>query len=196
MALQQLEHGFEVCRASQINYLVPILSTSLGYTYVLAGRPAEGITLLTKALGFCRASKFTYGEAWSSVYLGFANLLDNNFEGMLDHAQRVLELARAHKYRAIEVDALRLLAEVYRSGAAPSVEQAERHYLQACELCLELGLRPEYVRCQIGLGQTLMQSGRQAEAERLFDSASQLCRSMGLVLPDVHLERITTFNSS
>jgi class 3 adenylate cyclase/tetratricopeptide (TPR) repeat protein len=196
MALQQLEHGFEVCRASQINYLVPILSTSLGYTYVLAGRPAEGITLLTKALGFCRASKFTYGEAWSSVYLGFANLLDNNYEGMLDHAQRVLELARAHKYRAIEVDALRLLAEVYRSGAAPSVEQAERHYLQACELCLELGLRPEYVRCQIGLGQTLMQSGRQAEAEPLFDSASQLCRSMGLVLPDVHLERITTFNSS
>ena len=87
MALQHLEHGFEVCRASQINYLVPILSTSLGYTYVLAGRRAEGIPLLTKALGFSRTSKFTYGEAWSSVYLGFANLLDNNYEGMLDHAR-------------------------------------------------------------------------------------------------------------
>jgi class 3 adenylate cyclase/tetratricopeptide (TPR) repeat protein len=194
-ALQHLEHGFEVCRASQINYLVPILSTSLGYTYVLAGRPAEGITLLTKALGFSRASKFTYGEAWSSVYLGFANLLDNNYEGMLDHAQRVLELARAHKYRAIEVDALRLLADIYRNGTAPIQEEAERHYLQACEMCLELGLRPEYARCQIGLGQTLMQSGRRAEAERLFDSASQLCRSMGLVLPDVRLDHPANINS-
>jgi class 3 adenylate cyclase/tetratricopeptide (TPR) repeat protein len=196
MALQRLEHGFEVCRASQINYLVPILSTSLGYTYVLAGRHAEGITLLTKALGFSRASNFTYGEAWSSAYLGFAKLLANDYEGMLDHARRVLELARKHKYRAIEVDALRLLGDVYRNGAAPSLEEAERHYLQACEMCLELGLRPEYARCQIGLGQTLLQSGRLAEAERLFDSASQLCRSMGLVLPDIHLERPATLSSS
>jgi hypothetical protein len=49
-------------------------------------------------------------------------------------------------------------------------------------------LRPDLARCEIGLGQTLVQSGRQAEAERLFDSASQLCRSMGLALPDVHLD--------
>jgi class 3 adenylate cyclase/tetratricopeptide (TPR) repeat protein len=195
-ALRYLEHGFEVCRSGQVNFLVPILSTSLGYTYALAGRTAEGIALLTKALGFSRASKFTYGEAWSSAYLGFAKLLDNDYEGMLDHARSVLELARKHKYRAIEVDALRLLGDVYRNGAAPSLEEAERHYLQACEMCLELGLRPEYARCQIGLGQTLVQSGRQAEAERLFDSASQLCRSMGLVLPDVHLERRATLNSS
>src|SRR6185369_8113051 len=164
------------------------------YTYVLAGRHAEGITLLTKALGFSRASNFTYGEAWSSAYLGFAKLLANDYEGMLDHARRVLELARKHKYRAIEVDALRLLGDVYRNGAAPSLEEAERHYLQACEMCLELGLRPEYARCQIGLGQTLLQSGRLAEAERLFESAAQLCRSMGLALPDVQLDRIAHFS--
>ena len=195
-ALQALEHGFEVCRASQINYLVPILSTSLGYTYALAGRTAEGIALLTKALGFSRASRFTYGEAWSSVYLGFANLLDNKYEGMLDHARSALELARKYKYRAIEADALRLLGDVYRNGPAPNGEEAERHYLQACELCLELGLQPEYARCQIGLGQTLMRSGRRAEAERLFEQAQQLCRSMGMVLPDIQLERLATLNSS
>jgi class 3 adenylate cyclase/tetratricopeptide (TPR) repeat protein len=195
-ALQYLEHGFEVCGSSQVNFLVPVLSTTLGYTYALAGRTAEGIALLSKALGFYRASKFTYGEAWSSVYLGFAKLLDNDYEGMLDHARSVLELARKHKYRAIEVDALHLLGDVYRKGPAPAQDEAERHYLQAREMCLELGLRPELARCEIGLGQTLVQSGRQAEAERLFDSASQLCRSMGLVLPDVHLERPATLNSS
>ena len=195
-ALQALEHGFEICRVSQINYLVPIISTSLGYAYVLAGRPAEGIALLTKALGFSRASKFTYGEAWSSAYLGFANLLDNRYEGMLDHARSVLELAQRCKYRAIEADALRLLADVYRGGSAPNQEEAERHYLQACEMYLELGLRPEYARCHIGLAQTLTQLGREAEAEQLFDQASRLCRSMDLVLPDVPLERLITLNSS
>lgn len=186
-ALQHLEHGFEVCRASQINYLVPILSTSLGYATVLAGRVAEGTAMLVRALGFSRANKFPYGEAWSGAYLGFAKVLANDTDGLLDHASGVLELARARKYRAIEADALRLLAETHRITAAPA--EAERHYLQAREICLELGLRPEYARCLIGLGQTLMQSGREAEAERLFEQAQQLCRSMGLALPDVHFER-------
>jgi class 3 adenylate cyclase/tetratricopeptide (TPR) repeat protein len=195
-ALQALEHGFEVCRASQIHFLVPILSTSLGYAYALAGRPAEGIPLLTRALGFSRGSKFTYGEAWSSVYLGFARLLANDYDGMLDHARGVLDLARAHKYRAIEVDALRLLADIYRHGPAPDQREAELHYLHASEICLELGLRPEYARCQIGLGQMLMRCGREAEAERLFEQASDLCNSMGLALPDVQFDWVVRANSA
>jgi class 3 adenylate cyclase/tetratricopeptide (TPR) repeat protein len=191
-ALQHLEHGFEVCRASQINYLVPVLSTSLGYANVLAGRVAEGTALLVRALGFSRANKFTYGEAWSSAYLGFAKLLANDTDGLLDHARGVLELARARKYRAIEADALRLLADVHRIAAAPV--EAERHYLQARELCVELGLRPEYARCQIGLAQTLMQSGREAEAERLFEQASGLCADMGMLLPDIRIGRMAHLN--
>ena len=188
-ALQALEHAFAICRASQINYLVPVVSTSLGYTCTLAGRAGEGIPMLTRALGYSRASNFTYGEAWSSVYLGFASLLDKRTEGMLDHARTVLDLARKCGYRAIEADALRLLAQLHRDGAS-TVQEAERLYLQAREICLDLGLRPEYARCQIGLGQTLMQSGREAEAARLFESAAELCRSMGLALPDVQFDRI------
>jgi class 3 adenylate cyclase/tetratricopeptide (TPR) repeat protein len=183
LALQHLEHGFDVCRSSQIVYLIPILSTTLGYTYVLAGRITEGISLLTNAVAFSRGARFTYGEAWSSVYLGFANLLDNRYEGMLDHAEGVLELARKHGYRAIEADALRLLGDVLRSPAAPTRQEAERNYLRACEICVELGLRPEQARCQIALGQLLKESGRFAEADRLFDSAAQLIRSMDAVEP-------------
>lgn len=115
---------------------------------------------------------------------------------MLDHARGALDLARKFQYRAIEADALRLLGDVYRGGPEPNQEEAERHYRQACEMYLELGLRPEYARCEIGLGQTLVQSGRGGEAERLFEQASQLCRSMGLVLPDIQLERLATLNSS
>ena len=158
--------------------------------------PPEGIPLLAKALAFSRATKFTYGEAWSSVYLGFAKLFDNDRDGLLDHARSALGLARKHKYRAIEVDTLRLLGDVYRSGVVPDLDEAERHYRQAREICLELGLRPEHARCQIGLGQVLVQSGRRAEAEPLFDAASQLCRSMGLVLPEIHPDRLPHLNSS
>jgi tetratricopeptide (TPR) repeat protein len=195
-ALQYLEHGFNVCRTGQINYLLPIISTSLGHAYALAGRAEQGIPLLEKALAFNRGAKFTYGEAWSSVYLGFANLLDNRYGGMLDQARNILELARKHRYRAIEVDALLLLGDVHRNPSAPAREEAERCYLQACDLSSELGLRPEYARCQMALGQLLMESGRQAEAERLIDSAVQLCRSIGMVETAIKPDRVARLNSS
>ena len=79
---------------------------------------AEGIALLTKALALSRANKFTYGEAWSSAYLGFAQLLGQRARGNARSCASVLDLARKHKYRAIEADALRLLGDVYRSGPA------------------------------------------------------------------------------
>jgi hypothetical protein len=41
-----------------------------------------------------------------------------------------------------------------------------------------------------------MQSGREAEAERLFEQVSQLCRGMGLILPDIRLERLAALSSS
>jgi GNAT superfamily N-acetyltransferase len=113
--------------------------------------------------------------------------LNDDREGMLDHARNALELARKHTYRAIEVDALRLLADVHRTAASPAHGEAELAYREASGICLELGLRPEYARCQVGLGQTLMQSGRTEEAERLLDEAWQLCRNMGLVLTEAEL---------
>jgi len=61
-------------------------------------------------------------------------------------------------------------------------------------MCLELGLQPEYVRCQIGLGQTLLQVGREAEADELFGQASGLCRSMGMSLPDIRFDRMAHLN--
>jgi len=195
-ALQYLEHGFNVCRASEINYLLPILSTSLGYTYALAGRAEQGISLLKKALAFNRGAKFTYGEAWSSVYLGFANLLEERYEGMLDHAESILGLARKHKYRAIEVDALLLLGDVHRNPSAPAREEAERYYSQACDLSVELGLRPEYARCQMALGQLLLESGREEKAEQLISSAAQLCRSMGMAETAIQPGRAVHINSS
>jgi tetratricopeptide (TPR) repeat protein len=196
VALQNLEHGFNVCRTSQINYLLPIISTSLGHAYALAGRARQGIPLLEKALAFNRGAKFAYGEGWSGVYLGFANLLDNRYEGMLDQARSILELARKHKYRAIEVEALRLLGDVHRNLSAPAPEEAERNYLQACELSDKLGLKPEYVRCQMALGQLLLEQGRQAEAERLMDSAVQFCRSMGMVEAAIQPGHAVNLNSS
>ncbi|WP_244423432.1 AAA family ATPase [Bradyrhizobium sp. ORS 375] len=194
-ALEHLERSLEICKASQIDYLVPVVLTSLGYAYALAGRGAEGIALLARAEMYTRSAKFAYGEAWSSVYLGFARLMHGTNADIRAEAENVLELTRKHKYRAIEADALRLLAQVHQSSSSPSdLELASSYYNQASEICDELGLEPEHARCEIGLGQLRLLSDERAEAEALFDSAERRCRGMGMRLPDCSLERFAGLN--
>ena len=170
-ALVSLEHGYQVCRSAQISFLIPVLSTSLGYAYTLAGR-AEGIGLLTKALEFSRSAKFHYGVAWSTTYLGLAKLHAGRTEGVLDHARHAMELASHHHYRAVEVTARRLMAEACRHlGEA---ESAEAFYRQSLQLACELGLRPEQAHCQSGLALVLRRSGRGEEAREFAKAASEL----------------------
>lgn len=191
-ALVSLEHSFEVSRSRQINFLIPVIATSLGYTYALAGRAAEGIELLAKAVASTRATKFYYGEAWAAAYLGFANLLYGRSDGIFEHAQRALELARSHGYRAVEASSLRLMAEACSHCDAPDFEAAESHYLEACQISQELGLRPEQAHCQRGLAQTYIKLGRLQEADRLLRSASDMYRSMDMTVPDERSQAVAS----
>ena len=183
-ALVSLEHGYQVCRSAQIAFLIPVLSTSLGYTCALSDRADEGIGLLSKALEFSQSVKFQYGVAWSTTYLGLAKLHAGRAEGVLEHARHALELASSHHYRAVEVTARRLMAEAhYRDGA---LDQAETFYRQSLELATELGLRPEQAHCQSGLAQVYLRSGRAEEADQLAKSATELYALLEMSLVSAH----------
>ena len=182
-SLTSLKHGFEACRSGQINFLVPVVSTSLGHAYVEAGRTTEGVELLTKAVGMSRAAKFYYAEAWSTIYLGFAKLRAGHIEGAFEDAQKIRDLARSHKYRAAEATSWRLMADACRRGDGPGREAAERYYLEACEISRELALRPEYAHCQFSLAQTYLQLGRRDQADYLLKAASELYQSLDMVAP-------------
>jgi hypothetical protein len=89
-----------------------------------------------------------------------------------------------------------MLGDAYRHSSAPGREERECYYSQACDLSVELGLRPECARCKMALGQLLMESGRQAEAEQLIGSAVELCRSMGMVETAILPGHTVDLNSS
>ena len=189
-ALQYLEHGFEVCRASQINYLVPILSTLAGL-HLCAGRThRRRNSAAYEGVGdsLAPASSLMGKPGRVPIWVS-PSCSTTSYEGMLDHARSVLELARKHKYRAIEVDALRLLGDVYRKRSRAGCRK-----------------KPSAIICRLakcasnsGCGRN-MRAARLVSGKRLCNQAarrrqsgcsirlSQLCRSMGLVLPDVHLE--------
>jgi class 3 adenylate cyclase/tetratricopeptide (TPR) repeat protein len=171
-ALVSLEHGYQVCRSAQISFLIPVLSTSLGYAYALSGRADEGIALLSKALEFSQSVKFHYGVAWSTTYLGFAKLHAGHTEGVLEHGRHALDLASNHHYRAVEVTARRLMAEAYQRDG--ELGPAEAFYRQSFELASQLGLRPEQAHCQNGLAQIYVRSGRSGEGDRHAKLATEL----------------------
>ena len=182
--LALLEHGFGACRAGQINFLIPVISTSLGHTYVHAGQVSQGVELLTKAVEMSRGAKFHYAEAWSTIYLGFAKLLNGHGNGVFDDALRIRNLARSCKYRAAEATSCRLMGEACRRGDGPGREAAESHFLEACEISQELGLWPEYAHCHYGLAEAYLQSGRREEGDNLMRSASDLYRRLEMVTPE------------
>lgn len=173
-ALVALEHAYQICRAAQISFLIPVLSTSLGFTYALAGRADEGIALLGKAIEFSQSAKLPYGVAWSTVYLGFARLLNERVEGLKEQATTAIDLAVSHHYRAVEATARRLLASVLLYNG--EMETAEACFLEARTIAAELGLQPEFCHCQSGLAQTCARLGKmdaaaqyQLEASRLYE---------------------------
>ena len=175
-SLVSLEHGYQIARSAQISFLIPVLSTSLGYAYALAGRIDEGIELLTKAVGFSQFAKFPYGVAWSTVYLGFAKFLAGCPEGVNQQARNAIDLASSHRYRAVEATAHRLMACVHQHSG--ELRAAEASYLDAISIASELGLRPELAHCQSGLSQIYDRLGRADEADRLRDAASALYTSL------------------
>lgn len=188
-ALVSLEHGYQICRSAQIGFLVPVLSTSLGHTYSLAGRANEGVELLTRAVGFSQVAKFPYGVAWSTVYLGFAKLLTGRTDGVIAKAESAIDLATRHDYRAVEASARRLMAEAcHRNG---QLDAAEASYLEALKIASELGLRPEMAHCQSGLAQTYFQLGRTPEGDQLLHAANTLYAKLEMPVSPASVNLVT-----
>jgi len=178
-ALVALEHGYVAATANKIRFLVPILATTLGYAYTLAGRSSEGIPLLERGVKFSNDAGFSYGEAWSSTYLGFARLFAGQADKISALAERSLELARLHRYEAVEAAALRLSGDYFMRSTGNALS-AQHNYLQAAEIAARLGLRPELAHCQVGLAQAYQELGERGEAQRAMTWARELYQNMAM----------------
>ncbi|WP_458757649.1 AAA family ATPase [Afipia sp. TerB] len=177
-ALTLLEHGYHTCRAARISFLIPVISTSLGHAYTLAGRYDEGTELLAKAIDYSRAAKFPYGVAWSTVYLGFANLTAGRMQGVAEQAGTAIDLARRHLYRGVEASARRLMGEACQRGNRR--RSAEIYCLEALQIASELGLRPEMAHCQNDLAHICFLLGRLDDGDRYRNAATALYSNLGM----------------
>jgi tetratricopeptide (TPR) repeat protein len=178
-AILWLERGLEVCRVWDLPLLLYLVSSTLGYAYVLAGRVSDALPLLeqsvaTEAMGIMR------GTGRVRIWLSEAYLRLGRLDEALAVAERGLEFCRTHAQQGEQAWALRLLGEIHAHHHPPQAELAEAAYREALALAEELGMRPLQAHCHRGLGTLYAAAGQRVQARTELSTAIEIYTSMDM----------------
>jgi class 3 adenylate cyclase/tetratricopeptide (TPR) repeat protein len=172
------ERGRALAGQWNLPYFAALYSGSLGYTYALLGRTAEGIPLLEHAISALGTMGHRSAQERFTVYLGEACVLADRLEDALEFARRALAFARERGQRGYEALALRLLGEATARREPP--ERADGHYRDALALAEALGMRPLVAHCHLGLGKLYRRTGKREQAREHLTTAMTMYREMGM----------------
>jgi len=179
-AIEVLDQGLALCRASGNRDTLRMITASLGYAAALQGRLAEGRALLEEGISEGLATGALHNHALRVAWLSEVCRLEGRSEEAWQHARQALDLARQQKERGNEARALHQLGIVYAHADPPDAEQAETHYQQALALAEELGMRPLQAHCHRGLGTLYAATGQREQARAALTAAMALYRAMDM----------------
>jgi tetratricopeptide (TPR) repeat protein len=177
-AIQVLEPGLALCRASGNRNFFRIIAASLGYAYAFQGRLAEGRVLLEEAISEHIRTGGLVGMASRVAWLSEVCRLAGHGAEARQHARQALDLARQLKERGNEALALHQLGVVHAHTEPPDAVQAEAHYRQALTQAKALGMRPLQAHCHRGLGTLYAATGQQEQARIELATAIEMYQAM------------------
>jgi tetratricopeptide (TPR) repeat protein len=185
-ALPLLERAIGICEEANLSFYFPLLAAALGAAYTLAGRVADAVSLLMRALEQTIATAMA-AQVLCRLFLGEAQLLAGHLEEAFAHTERALTLAREHQERGHQAYALRLLGEIAAHRTPPEAAQAESYYHQTLALANELDMRPLQSHCHRGLGTLYSQTGQAEQARSALSTAIEMYRDMEMTfwLPEM-----------
>jgi tetratricopeptide (TPR) repeat protein len=138
------------------------------------GRAREGLVLLDGAQQDTPVTfYYSEGTAFAEAYL-----LAGRMAEAAAQAQRALDHAREKGQRALEADALYMVAEVASRGE--DLGGAEQRSRGAMSLADELGMRPLVAHCHLGLGKLYRRTGKREQAQEHLTTATTMYREMGM----------------
>jgi tetratricopeptide (TPR) repeat protein len=178
-ATRLLEHAIALSREWNL-VVLPLYTAALGYVHALSGRTTEGIALLKE--GVSGIERMTFGSVLpqAMVWLGEANVRAARLDDGLALGERALTLARERGQRVAEAWARRLLGDIVLHRDPPDDETAEDHYHHAMALAEELGMRPLWAHCHLGLGKVSRRAGQRREAQEHLGTAITMYREMDM----------------
>jgi class 3 adenylate cyclase/tetratricopeptide (TPR) repeat protein len=179
-ALHWLERGIQLSRNGDFAVLLAISTGFLGRALTLAGRVAEGLTLLEEAAEYCSAIRFMAFRPATEMWLADAYLQAGRGAEAIATIERALHLTRVHGQRAVESEALLGLAAIRASGDVPELDQGLASSREALSLAEELGMRPHIAHCHLGLGKLYCRTGNRAQAREYLTTAATMYREMDM----------------
>jgi tetratricopeptide (TPR) repeat protein len=179
-ALPWLERALGLNHDADLPLFFPWIAAALGTAYALAGRGADAVPLLLRALEQATASGTVIHQALCGLSLGEAQLLAGRLEEAHALTEGMLAHAPERRERGYQAYALRLLGEIAVQREPPARDQAEAHYRQALALASELGMRPLQAHCHRGLGTLYAMTGQHEQARAELDTAMTLYRTMDM----------------
>jgi tetratricopeptide (TPR) repeat protein len=179
-ALPRLERAVGLCQDTDLPVFFPRTAAALGAAYVLSGRVADAVRLLTPAMEQTMAMAMVGFQALCDLCLGEACLLGGHLEEAHVLAQRTLALALAHQERGNQAYALRLLGAIAAHRDPPEVAEAAASYRQALTLAEALGMRPLQAHCHRGLGRLYAMTSQREQARVELATAVGMYRSMDM----------------
>ena len=150
-ALPRLEQAMRICQDADFPAYFSSTAAALGAVYTLAGRIAEAMPWLTRALGQETATERVELQVFCRLCLGEAQVLT----GHLEEAHALGEPPWRWLVSAKNVATRHMpCASSARSPriATPPESAAEAYYRQALALAEDLGMRPLEAHCHRGLG--------------------------------------------
>jgi tetratricopeptide (TPR) repeat protein len=179
-ALLRLERAVGICQDADLPFYFPSMASALGAAYILEGRTAAAVPLLTQAMEQATGMARVNLQALCSLPLREAQMLAGRLEEVHALAEGALTIARAHQERGHEAYALRLLGAIAARRDPPEGESAVAHYRQALALADKLGMRPLLAHCHRGLGTLYATTGQQEQARAELATAINLYRAMAM----------------
>jgi class 3 adenylate cyclase/tetratricopeptide (TPR) repeat protein len=180
-AIPILERALTLSRVSDVAALFPGVASALGYAYALAGRTAEGISLLENAIAHAVSTQIRARQSLWNTWLSETYLLAHMSTPARESAQRAVDLSRELGARGNEAYALRMAAEVFAQDDK-RIDEAEPAYRRAIALAEELGMRPLLGHSHLGLGRLYQRLGKAGEAQAEQRAALELFRSLGMTV--------------
>ncbi len=179
-ATEALGRAHELCLSHDMPVYAPRISAELGLAWSLAGREADAVAMVKRAVEEMATRSRTATYATILLLLGEVCLIAGRLDEAAGSATSALDLFRRQEERAHEACARLLLGDVAARQSPFDLQQAETNYRGAADLAGELGMNPLLARCEFRLGQLLRQTGRPAEANQALRAASEGFRAMQL----------------
>jgi tetratricopeptide (TPR) repeat protein len=177
-ALPLLERAVDLCQDTDLPVFFPRMAAPLGAAYLLSGRVADAVQLLTLAMEQTMATATASFQVPCALSLGETQMMGGRLEEAHPLAERTLTLAREHHERGHEAYALHLLGAIAAHCDPPHAEKAAHYYRQALALADELGMRPLQAHCHRGLGTLYAKTGQAEQARTALSTAIEMYRGM------------------